>query len=261
MEHSLRHRVSLAIDPEMRGRTGLSRFNRVVIWAILVLVLIGVLETEVHVIQRFGGLMGALKLLLFGFFLVEYLLRLWVAGLNPRYRNWLHYAITPSALLDLFVLMSLAVPFLGVETTVFRLMQLARLVRLARIGRYSRAMNLLFEAIRSRATELVLALVIAMALMLGAATMLYIVEGAVQPEAFGSIPRALWRAVATLTTVGYGDVVPVTPLGRLFAAVTALAGIGFIALPTGILASAFSDALRRARDERLHDRMYGRWPD
>jgi voltage-gated potassium channel len=140
-------------------------------------------------------------------------------------------------------------------------MQLARLVRLARIGRFSRALNLVFEAIRSRGTELLMAIGIAFALMLAAATLLYIVEGPVQPEAFGSIPRAMWWAVATLTTVGYGDVVPVTPLGRVLAAVTALAGIGFIALPTGILASAFTDALRRARDERTHDHLYGRWPD
>lgn len=261
MEHSQRHRVSEAIDPELRPGKGLSRFNRIVIWAILALVAVGVLETEIHILQRFGGLMGALKIALFAFFAVEYCLRLWVAALNPRYRNWLHYAVTPSALLDLFVLVTLAVPFLGVETTVFRLMQLARLVRLARIGRYSRAMNLLFEAIRSRGTELVLALIIAFALMLASATLLYIVEGPVQPEAFGSIPRALWWAVATLTTVGYGDVVPVTALGRTLAAVTALAGIGFIALPTGILVGAFSDALRRARDERWHDRLHGRWPD
>ena len=134
----------------------------------------------------------------------------------------------------------------------FRLLQLLRLLRLARIGRYSRAMNLVVEAIRSRGTELILSFAFALTLMLGAATLLYIVEGPTQPAAFGSIPRAMWWAVETLTTVGYGDAVPVTPLGRILAAVTALCGIGFIALPTGILASAFSDALRRAREERAH---------
>jgi len=252
MEHSLRHRVSEAIDPEMRQEPGLSAFNQAVVSAILGLVLIGVLETEVHFIRRFGGLSDLLKTVLFVFFAVEYLLRLWTARLNPRFRNALHYAVTPSALLDLAVLVTFALPYLGLETAVFRMLQLLRLLRLARIGRYSRAMNLVVEAIRSRATELLLSFAFALTLMLGAATLLYIVEGSTQPEAFGSIPRSMWWAVETLTTVGYGDAVPVTPLGRILAAITALCGIGFIALPTGILASAFSDALRRAREERAH---------
>ncbi|MCB1404785.1 MAG: ion transporter [Rhodobacteraceae bacterium] len=254
MQPSFRHRVSHALDPEMNPEPGLSGLNVLVVVAILVMVLVGVLETEVHVIRQFGGLMGGLKLLLFAFFAAEYGLRIWVAGLNPRYRNGLHYAMTPAALLDLAVLVTFVTPFLGVETTVFRLLQMTRLFRLARIGRYSRAMNLLFEAIRSRDIELALSAGLAFVLMLGAATLLYIVEGDVQPEAFGSIPRAMWWAVATLTTVGYGDVVPITPLGRILAAITAICGIGFIALPTGILASAFSEAIRKARDERAHGR-------
>lgn len=252
MEHSLRHRISEAIDPETRRDPGLSRFNQLVVGAILGLVVIGVLETEVHFIRRFGGLTDVVKLALFVFFAIEYLLRLWTAGLNPRFRNGLHYALRPAALLDLAVLVTFALPYLGLETAVFRLLQLLRLLRLARIGRYSRAMNLVAEAIRSRVTELTLSFAFALTLMLGAATLLYFVEGPTQPEAFGSIPRAMWWAVETLTTVGYGDAVPVTPLGRILAAITALCGIGFIALPTGILASAFSDALRKAREERAH---------
>ncbi|MFO1087130.1 MAG: potassium channel family protein [Reyranellaceae bacterium] len=77
--------------------------------------------------------------------------------------------------------------------------------------------------------------------------MLYLVEADVQPKAFGSIPRAMWWSIATLTTVGYGDVTPVTAVGRTFAGITTLTGIGLIAMPTGILAAAFSDALRRHR--------------
>lgn len=252
MEHSLRHRLQAVVDPEMRGAPGLSRFNLLVVLAILAMILVGVMETEVTFIERFGASTATLKLLLFGFFAVEYALRLWVAALNPRYRNALQFALTPSALLDLAVLFSFVTPFLGLEATVFRLLQLARILRLARMGRYSRAMNLLYEAIRSRNVELALSLGMALGLMLASATLLYTVEAQVQPEAFGSVPRAMWWAVETMTTVGYGDVVPVTPLGRFFAALTALSGIGIIALPTGVLAGAFSDAIRRAREERAH---------
>lgn len=250
--HGLRHRLSRAVDPEMRRDHGLSRFNAAVVLAIIFMVTIGVLETEIHMIEQFGGLMNLLKLLLFVFFSVEYGLRLWVAGLNPRYRGALQYARTPASLLDLIVLITFVTPFLGIETTVFRLLRLTRLFRLARMGRYSRALNLLFEAIRSRDIELAMSAGMAFVLMLGAATLLYLVESRVQPEAFGSIPRAMWWAVETLTTVGYGDVVPITPLGRILAALTALCGIGIIALPTGVLAGAFSEAIRHAREERKH---------
>ncbi len=87
--------------------------------------------------------------------------------------------------------------------------------------------------------------------MLVSATALYMAEGAVQPQQFGSIPRALWWSVVTLTTIGYGDVTPVTPLGKMLAGVTAFLGVGLIAAPTGILAAAFSEAAHHKRgDER-----------
>ena len=252
MEHSFRHRLAAAIDPEMRSGRGLSPLNRLVFAAILLLIGIAVLETEVHVLTRFGGLLQAIKLVLFGLFTLEYLARLWTASLNPRYSSAFAYARTPSALLDLVVLITFVTPVLGLEAAVFRLLQLARILRLARLGRYSRAMTLLVEAIRSRSAELLLSLGMAFALMLAAATLLYLVEAEAQPDAFGSIPRAMWWAVETLTTVGYGDVIPATPLGRILAALTALCGIGIIALPAGVLAGAFSDAIRQARETRAH---------
>lgn len=85
--------------------------------------------------------------------------------------------------------------------------------------------------------------------MIVSATLLYLVEGPGQPEKFGSIPRALWWSIVTLTTIGYGDVYPETALGRVLAGFTALLGIGLIAVPTGILAAAFSDALEQQRRE------------
>lgn len=112
----------------------------------------------------------------------------------------------------------------------------------------SRAWRDIAAAIHSRRTELILTLGLALIAMLVASTFLYWAEGDVQPDKFGSIPRALWWSVVTLTTVGYGDVYPVTPLGKIFAAILAVGGIGLIALPTGILAAAFSDAMQRRRE-------------
>ena len=117
------------------------------------------------------------------------------------------------------------------------------------MGRYSIALQMIYHAIAERRYELGVSIVIAFSLMLLASTALYMAERSSQPEAFGSILRSMWWSVATLTTVGYGDVVPLTILGRIAAALTAVTGIGIIALPTGILAGAFSDGPKRVKNK------------
>jgi voltage-gated potassium channel len=111
-------------------------------------------------------------------------------------------------------------------------------------------MRNLTDAVHSRRYELGLTMGLAVGLLLVGAAALYWIEGDLQPEKFGSIPRALWWAVITMTTIGYGDVYPITPLGKFVAALVAIAGIGLIAMPTGILAAAFSDAMRKDDDDK-----------
>jgi voltage-gated potassium channel len=94
---------------------------------------------------------------------------------------------------------------------------------------------------------------IAFAMMVGAAALLYVAEREVQPEAFGSIPRAMWWAIATLTTVGYGDVYPVTTMGKIFAGLISLSGVGLVAMPAGIFASALSHAYQERKAHRQHE--------
>ncbi|WP_349371937.1 ion transporter [Salinarimonas sp.] len=232
---------------------GLSPLNAAIVVLIAASVVVAILETEpaLHV-----GREAAFRAVEMGFaavFALEYLARLWAAGEDPRYRGLrgrVAYALTPTALIDLLALASLAAPLADGNGALLRLLRLARILRLAKLGRFSRAFRALSEAVRLRGHELVASLVIAGLLLLASSSLLYVVEGGAQPEAFGSIPRAMWWSVATLTTVGYGDVFPVTPLGKLLAGATAIAGIGLIALPTGILAAAFSDALQRAREAK-----------
>lgn len=114
-----------------------------------------------------------------------------------------------------------------------------RLVVLAKFVRYSRAIHLLVGVVHARRFELSFTALVGSTVVLFAASVLYVLEGELQPDAFGSIPRAMWWAV---------DVYPLTPLGRLFGSLTAFAGIGLIAMPTGVLAAALSDALSRARE-------------
>jgi voltage-gated potassium channel len=217
--------------------------------AIVLSVAFAIAVTEPSVANRLGVWMAPIEFSFAMFFLAEYLLRLWSAGEDSRYAGFsgrVRYAFTPMALLDV---LSVAPYFAGwgSHTFVVRVLRLFRLLALSRLARYSSAMRLVLDSIYSRRHELMFAMSLAGSVILLSAAALYSVEADVQPEAFGSIPRALWWSISTLTTVGYGDVVPVTPLGRLFAGLTALSGIGLIAMPTGILAGAFSEAFAARR--------------
>lgn len=133
---------------------------------------------------------------------------------------------------------------------VMRLLRVFRIVRLSRLTRFNHSLTLLVQAVHKRRTELGISFVIAMLLLLLTSIMLYLVEGGSNPDDFGSIPRAMWWSIATLTTVGYGDVTPLSPLGKICAGMTAFIGIGIVAMPTGILAAAFSEAYQKANRSR-----------
>jgi voltage-gated potassium channel len=246
-----RRRLYRELEPAAREEEGLSRLNRGIIAAILISVISAVLESEPLVVSGRERLFRALDIGFGVLFLVEYCARLWTCVEAPRFgpglRGRLRFARTPGALIDLFALLPLFVLAVGAEVYLLRMVRLLRVLRVARLGRFSRVLDALGQAVHSRRYELWMSVAIAAVLLLVSSTALYIVEGHVQPEQFGSIPRAMWWSVATLTTVGYGDSYPITVIGRAFAGVTALTGIGLIAMPTGILASAFSDALQRQR--------------
>ena len=142
------------------------------------------------------------------------------------------------------------IPMLVTGAPIFRLIRLFRLASLLRFGEFSNALRALSTAIVERRYDLAVTGALAGVLVLGGATALYWAEGAQQPEAFGSIPRAMWWSIITLTTVGYGDVSPVTTLGKFLAAIVALGGIGLVAMPTGIVAAAFSDAMQNHREAK-----------
>jgi voltage-gated potassium channel len=231
----------------------LSVTNKAIAGLIVVSVLFAIVESEPLLARGYEDLLGSVE---FGFgllFLVEYVARIWVCVESPQWgtgwRGRLRYMRSPAAVLDLLALAPLVLTAIGTEAYILRLVRLLRLIRLARIGRIALALTALRDAMKSRQYELIASVCVALVLLLITSTLMYIVEGSAQPEVFGSIPRAMWWSVSTLTTVGYGDAVPLTPLGKVLAGITAIAGIGLIAMPTGILASAFSDAMRRHRQD------------
>jgi voltage-gated potassium channel len=235
----------------------MSGANRIVVLLIVLATAVTVLDTEPK-ITDVPGVSALFRWCdaVFGVaFTVKFALRLWCVGESSHYRGLrgrLRYALSPIALIDLIAI----APFflsMGLENTlVLRVVRLMRILTLARLGGYSDAARLLFAALHARRHELTLSLSVAFLALIVSATLLHMVEGEAQPDAFGSIPRAMWWSVVTLTTIGYGDVYPTTVLGRIAGGVVALCAIGVIAMPTGILAAAFSEAFQH--QGRNHDK-------
>ena len=249
MLQTRRARVFAELDPRVSHR--MSASNAAIILLIVAGVAVSVAETEPMI---YAGREHAFAVVNFGFgilFLIEYLLRLWsIVERDPAHpwRERRRFIFSLASFIDLLAIVSSLDPLLGFNSTPLRLLRIARIVRLVRVGPIADAVQILATTINSRRFELLATLGIAAIVLIFGATLLYWAEGHVQPDKFGSIPRSMWWAMETLTTVGYGDVHPITPLGKLLAALVAIAGIGVIVLPTGIMAAAFNEALREHHD-------------
>ncbi len=251
---SLRHRVYRELFASAREDGRLTLTNRVIVVLIVASVVLAIVGTERQVATDARTILRWAE---FGFgivFLVEYAARFWAAAERPgkgsAIAKRIEWAVSFFALIDLAVVIASLVPVLVTGAPIFRVIRLFRLASLLRFGEFSDALHALGKAIVERRYDLAVTGALAGLLVLVGATALYWAEGAEQPEAFGSIPRAMWWSIITLTTVGYGDVSPVTSIGKFLAAIVALGGIGLVAMPTGIIAAAFSDAMQAHRDAK-----------
>lgn len=241
---SLRRRVHLQLSPEGR----LTPVARFLILAILVATALAIAETEPLLLDRYGPWFVGAEIGFILLFSVEYALRLWAAPETGMGR--LRWMRTPSAVIDVVAILGSALPFLGANTLLLRLLRVLRMLRIAKLGRFSRAFGIMDRAIRSRVNHLAVALMMFLFFLVLGATIIYLIEGDAQPDKFGSIPRSFWWTAVTMTTVGYGDVVPMSALGKLVAAFISIGGILLIAIPTGILAASFSDEFAAEEERR-----------
>lgn len=259
----LRYKLYHQMEPSAREKNGLSPFNLFIVILVLLSFLALALETEPTLGEDWVQAIKIFNVAIIVIFAVEYVLRLWAAGENPKYRGVtgrVRYIFSGYALADLVAFLPELLWILlapeGSNEQIVMVLRVLRLARLAKISRFIPAFDVLGATLSRAGQQLFTTLAMAMALVYISAVLLYFVEGVggEQQESFASIPRAIWWAIATLTTVGYGDVYPVTPLGRFFASVIAVAGIGMVALPAGVFASAFSDELRERENAKLERR-------
>lgn len=181
-------------------------------------------------------------------FSLEYLGRVWTAVENPRFAKpvlgRIRYAFTPMAIIDLLAILPFYLQIMGGDMRFLRAFRAFRVLRIIKLQRYWNVIKLFYRIYLKTRDELLVTGAILLLLLIIAASRMYYAERNVQPEIFSSIPAAMWWAVATLTTVGYGDVYPVTDMGRLFGAIVAIMGIGVFALPTGIIGSALVEEVK-----------------
>lgn len=228
-------------------------FDAFIITLIILNVLAIVLESIQSLGQQFQIQFQMFEIVSVIIFTIEYVLRVWTANLIPEYKKPIsgniRFALTPLAVIDLLAILPFYLPFFGADVRLLRMLRIFRIFRLFKIARYIKALYFINQVLKKKKEELVISLILTLFLLLVASTLMYYIENEGQPDKFSSIPTTMWWGIATLTTVGYGDIYPVTPLGQFLGGIISIIGIALFALPTGILASGFSDEIARKNQE------------
>jgi len=230
------------------------RVGRIISIALLALiatnVVASVLETDVELAQNAPGFFKWFELISVAVFTVEYLLRLWSCTTAPRFagavRGRIRFVFSPMALVDLGSIVPSLIGLLlpgVVDLRFLRVLRLLRLFRLLRVGRAADAFALLVRVVQAKRVELAVTMVVVLVAMLLAAGAIFVAESSQPGTQFTSIPRAMWWSIVTITTVGYGDMTPATPLGQVIGGLVAFVGICSLALPVGIISSGYMQEL------------------
>ena len=194
-------------------------------------------------INEISSIMETISVIIFS---IEYICRVWTSDLlfpkNKPFISRLKYIFSFMALIDLFAILPFYIPFIiKIDLRVLRMLRIIRLFRVFKINRYTSALTSIATVFKKKKNQLISSIFVVLLLMIVASVLMYNVEHEAQPEAFENAFSALWWAVATLTTVGYGDIYPITVLGKILSAVIALLGIGLVAVPTGIISAGFME--------------------
>jgi voltage-gated potassium channel len=265
MYHSTKKKVHGLLHPEIVGD---KHWDKVINIFIVVLIILNVaavmLETLPAVdknptVLRYFHYFDWISVIIFT---VEYILRVWSSNHEEKYKHsvWgrLKYMASPAALIDLIaILPSYLHAFIGLDLRVLRMLRLLRFFRLFRLTAYTHSAQMIMNVFRKRKNELALSFILASFLIIIASCVIYFTEhltpspGELESK-FSSIPVTIWWAIVTLTTTGYGDMYPVTDLGKVLAGMIMLTGVAFFALPAGIITAGFIDEFRLNRVKKTH---------
>ncbi len=229
------------------GRT----FNIFMLSLIFLNVLAAIIGTVDSVYRQWGVFLDWFELLSVAVFTVEYIVRMWACTASEKYAGpivgRIRFALRPMTLVDLASILPFYLPFVSMDARFLRMLRLLRIIRIVKIGHYYSSLQVIADVLRDKKEELILTTFMMLMLLLFSGSVMYYCEHDAQPEVFPDIPTTLWWAVITLTTVGYGDIYPVTPIGKMMGSIIAILGIGMFALPTGILGAGFVERIQKAK--------------
>jgi voltage-gated potassium channel len=224
----------------------------VFILALILLNVIAVILGTVKVIEaRFHSALRGFEIFSVTVFTIEYIARLWACVSQSEYSRpvigRLRFMSRPIAIIDLIAVIPFYLTFFTADLRILRALRLFRLFRMAKIGRYSSSLRLFGHVFRNKKEELIVTMMVMLTMIIMSASFMYFAENEAQPDKFPDIPSTIWWAVMTLTTVGYGDVFPITPLGKCLTMIIAILGIGMFALPVGIFGAGFVEEIQKQK--------------
>jgi voltage-gated potassium channel len=249
---SLRQRLYQILQDPQPGDHPARWVNGFLIGLILLNVLSIILVTIPTFGSRFRGLFILIEVISVVIFTIEYLLRLYTCKEDPRYAKpagCLKFGFSGLQLVDLLAILSFYLPLAFSSLEFFRIFRIFRIFRLIKLVRYSDSLQLLGKVIGNKKRELTMVFSMFLISMVIASTLMFYAERLAQPDTFSSIPAAMYWAVVTMATVGYGDMTPVTLVGKILASLVALSGILVLAMPTAIIGSGFMEELGKQREK------------
>ncbi len=236
------------------GGDAISKLFDIVIISLIILNVIMVIAETFDIPQNLIIAMNYIEVISVVIFTIEYALRLWTADLlYPQYsavKSRIKYIFSFMALIDLLSILPFYLPFIiPMDLRVLRTLKILRLFRVLKINRYTIALQTIAQVFKNKATQIILSMFVVLLLIIMASVLMFNVENAAQPDKFSNALEAMWWAVATLTTVGYGDVYPITAAGKVLGTIIAFLGIGMVAVPTGIITAGFSEVIQNDKQK------------
>lgn len=255
MYHSTKRKIHILLHPEL----GDTRWDKILNAFIIILIILNVaaviLETVHSIHDKYAGFFLVFDTVSVMIFTLEYILRVWSCNHDPKYQHSFHgrlrYMLSTEALIDLVAILPFYVHVVvGLDLRVLRILRLLRFFRLFRLTAYMKSAKMVRSVFTSRANELKLSFVLISFVIIIASCLMYFAEHDAQPDKFSSIPATMWWAVVTVTSIGYGDMVPISTLGKTLSGIISFMGLAIFALPAGIITAGFLEEIGKNKRKK-----------
>ncbi|WP_247980594.1 ion transporter [Maribellus sp. YY47] len=248
----IKTRIYRLVEKGSHGNRMNKYFDYFIMSLIILSVISIILESIPEINNEYRRLLRGFNVFSIVVFTIEYVLRLYVSDLThpakTRTKSAFKFIFSGYGLIDLLAILPFYLPMLiKMDLRFLRALRLTRFLRILKVNRYNDSLNLIWTVVKEKKSELAVTGFVTFLILLIASFTMYYVEGEKQPEQFPNIMASFWWAIATLTTVGYGDVYPVTGLGKCISGIIALLGIGIIALPTGLISAGFMGKIEKRK--------------